>query len=101
MFAISYVNEDVEYLIPGSCTACLVALDKEEKTLYSANLGDSGFILIRQGEVVHRSAEQQHYFNTPFQLAVPPSVLEGVVLADRFIGFVCFLYILQIMSRYT
>lgn len=66
----------------GSCTACVVALHREQKTLYSANLGDSGFLLIREGEVVHRSEEQQHYFNTPFQLAVAPETMVGQVLSD-------------------
>jgi protein phosphatase PTC7 len=66
----------------GSCTACLVSLDREDKMLYTANLGDSGFRVVREGTVVHRSEEQQHYFNTPFQLAVAPSGLQGVVLSD-------------------
>lgn len=66
----------------GSSTACVVALHKEERTMYTANLGDSGFLLIRDGEVVHRSVEQQHYFNTPFQLGVPPPEAEGFVLND-------------------
>ena len=70
-------------VLSGSCTACLVVLDKEEKTLYSANLGDSGFLVIRDGRVVHKSREQQHYFNAPFQLAIAPSVLDGTVLSDR------------------
>ena len=69
---------------PGSSTACVVALHKEERTMYTANLGDSGFLLIRDGEVVHRSVEQQHYFNTPFQLGVPPPEQEGFVLNDRY-----------------
>ena len=60
-----------------------MVLDKEEKTLYSANLGDSGFLVIRDGRVVHKSHEQQHYFNAPFQLAIAPAVLDGTVLSDR------------------
>lgn len=67
----------------GSSTICVVALHRDEKMLYSANLGDSGFLVIRSGEVIHRSEEQQHYFNTPFQLSVPPTVLQGSVLNDR------------------
>ena len=53
--------------------------------MYTANLGDSGFLLIRDGEVVHRSVEQQHYFNTPFQLGVPPPEQEGFMLNDRWV----------------
>lgn len=75
------VQQDKVPLI-GSCTACIVALHRDEHTIYTANLGDSGFLVIRGGKVVHRSEEQQHYFNTPFQLAVAPTVLEGLVLSD-------------------
>ena len=66
----------------GSCTACIVSLSREEKTVYAANLGDSGFRIIREGKMVHWSEEQQHYFNTPFQLAVAPSTLQGMVFSD-------------------
>eukprot|EP01110_Echinostelium_bisporum_P005574 TRINITY_DN2360_c0_g1_i1.p2 TRINITY_DN2360_c0_g1~~TRINITY_DN2360_c0_g1_i1.p2 ORF type:complete len:142 (+),score=12.25 TRINITY_DN2360_c0_g1_i1:531-956(+) len=34
----------------------------------SANLGDSGYMIMRQGEVFYKSTEQQHSFNFPFQL---------------------------------
>jgi protein phosphatase PTC7 len=59
-----------------------VSLYHEDRTLYSANIGDSGFRVIRGGQVVHRSQEQQHYFNTPFQLSIAPSTLQGLVLSD-------------------
>lgn len=75
------IQQDKVPLI-GSCTACIVAFHRENNTIYTANLGDSGFLVIRGGKVVHRSEEQQHYFNTPFQLAVAPTVLEGMVLSD-------------------
>jgi hypothetical protein len=39
----------------------------------------SGFLVVRCGEVVHRSQEQQHYFNTPFQLSLPPTELQSEV----------------------
>lgn len=29
-------------------------------------------MVVRNGDIVHRSEEQQHYFNTPFQLSMPP-----------------------------
>lgn len=32
---------------------------------------------------LRRSHEQQHYFNTPFQLSLPPTELQSQVLADR------------------
>lgn len=73
------------WYIVGSSTACIVALHKKERRLYTANLGDSGFLVIRDEQVVHRSQEQQHYFNTPFQLAVAPPSQAGLVLSDRLV----------------
>lgn len=69
--------------IVGSSTACLMMLCHSDLKLYTANIGDSGFLVVRCGEVVHRSQEQQHYFNTPFQLSLPPTELQSEVLADR------------------
>lgn len=66
----------------GSSTACIVALHRQERTIYTANLGDSGFLVIRHDEIVHRSQEQQHYFNTPFQLSVAPPPQQGHVIND-------------------
>ena len=68
----------------GSSTACIMVLDKKSQMLHSANLGDSGFLVIRHGSVVHQSSEQQHYFNTPYQLAIPPPGQAGAVIEDRF-----------------
>lgn len=50
----------------------MLILNRENSTVYTANIGDSGFIVVREGQIVHRSEEQQHYFNTPFQLSLPP-----------------------------
>ncbi|KAF3850649.1 hypothetical protein F7725_012421, partial [Dissostichus mawsoni] len=61
----------------GSSTACIVVLDRRSHRLHTANLGDSGFLVVRGGEVVHRSDEQQHYFNTPFQLSIAPREPRG------------------------
>jgi len=66
----------------GSSTACIMVLDKKSQMLHSANLGDSGFLVIRRGSVVHQSSEQQHYFNTPYQLAIPPPGQAGAVIQD-------------------
>ncbi len=73
----------------GSSTACVVCLTTDGR-LRTLNVGDSGFRVLRAErgaaaaaaaavapsvaapaaalEVVHRSAEQQHYFNCPLQL---------------------------------
>lgn len=50
----------------GSSTACIIALT--EKGLHAINLGDSGFIVVRDGCTVFRSPVQQHGFNFTYQL---------------------------------
>ncbi|KAL9873798.1 protein phosphatase PTC7 homolog [Glossina fuscipes] len=68
--------------ILGSSTACVLVLNRENSTVYTANIGDSGFMVVRRGEIVHKSEEQQHYFNTPFQLSLPPPGHDHNVLSD-------------------
>jgi hypothetical protein len=46
----------------GSATACVVRLDVAARALDAANLGDSGFMLLRGGVVAARSPPQQHFF---------------------------------------
>eukprot|EP00937_MAST-01D_sp_MAST-1D-sp2_P007019 g7019.t1 len=66
--------------VPGSSTACVVGVQNEH--LIAANLGDSGFMLMREeleGDaagaaasawgVVAASSPQLHYFNCPLQLS--------------------------------
>ncbi len=50
----------------GSSTACILALEGD--TLHAANLGDSGFMVVRKSKVMYKSRSQQHQFNYPFQL---------------------------------
>uniref|UniRef100_A0AC35TTB3 Protein phosphatase n=1 Tax=Rhabditophanes sp. KR3021 TaxID=114890 RepID=A0AC35TTB3_9BILA len=54
----------------GSSTACVLIIHKS--MLYSANLGDSGFLVWRGDKIVYKSTEQTHYFNAPYQLCLPP-----------------------------
>ncbi|XP_071936480.1 probable protein phosphatase 2C 80 isoform X1 [Coffea arabica] len=51
---------------PGSSTACIITLSGN--ALRAANVGDSGFIVVRDGKVVYQSPVQQHHFNCPYQL---------------------------------
>lgn len=60
-------------------------LDRSESIMRAANIGDSGFMVVRGGRVVHRSHEQQHYFNTPYQLSLPPPGHDRNVLSDRYV----------------
>nr|GEU87488.1 probable protein phosphatase 2C 80 [Tanacetum cinerariifolium] len=51
----------------GSSTACIIALKEED--LHAINLGDSGFVVIRDGCTIFQSPVQQHDFNFTYQLA--------------------------------
>lgn len=57
--------------ITGSSTACCITV--VENKLRAANLGDSGFILVREGSIVHQEGEQTHGFNFPYQLGTGSS----------------------------
>uniref|UniRef100_A0A7N0UMF9 Protein phosphatase n=1 Tax=Kalanchoe fedtschenkoi TaxID=63787 RepID=A0A7N0UMF9_KALFE len=50
----------------GSSTACIIALT--DQGLHAINLGDSGFVVIRDGSTVFKSPVQQHDFNFTYQL---------------------------------
>ncbi|KAH9966658.1 protein serine/threonine phosphatase 2C [Russula dissimulans] len=62
-------------VIVGSSTACLISLNASSGLLRAANLGDSGFMIIRSSAVFHRQRAQTHSFNFPKQLAKIPSVV--------------------------
>lgn len=64
--------------IIGSSTVCLLAFDHETGLLETANLGDSGFLLVRNGRIITRSQKQTHNFNTPKQLAYAPPTIKCV-----------------------
>lgn len=51
---------------PGSSTACIISLAGDR--LRAANLGDSGFAVIRRGKTIYQSPVQQRRFNEPYQL---------------------------------
>lgn len=60
----------------GSATALVGILNY--RTLNFANIGDSGFLIIRfksddEPYIILKSAEHQHSFNTPYQLSNFPN----------------------------
>lgn len=68
--------------VAGSATACVMQLDQNKKTLVAANLGDSGFLVVRQGRVFARSKPLQHYFDCPLQFGAFPEFVEATDTAD-------------------
>ncbi|KAL7414575.1 phosphatase 2C-like domain-containing protein [Mrakia frigida] len=57
----------------GSATACVIQMSPHTGLLQSANLGDSGYAVIRKNTTfLEIPGSQQHYFNCPRQLAKVP-----------------------------
>ncbi|KAJ7833470.1 phosphatase 2C-like domain-containing protein [Mycena leptocephala] len=57
----------------GSSTACIITLNSANGLLRAANLGDSGFSIIRSGSILYSQPVQTHFFNCPKQLTkLPP-----------------------------
>ena len=53
----------------GSCTACVITLDRREHNKITAvNVGDSGYCLLREGQLIHKSIPQRISYACPKQL---------------------------------
>jgi protein phosphatase PTC7 len=65
---VEIMSEAYQYssYVQGSSTCCVLTL--EGIHLHAANLGDSGFMVLRGLEIVYRTKEQQHSFNFPYQI---------------------------------
>eukprot|EP00775_Hariotina_reticulata_P004077 gene4077-4324_t len=68
--------------VQGSSTACVLVLNGT--TLSASNLGDSGFVLVRDGVATFQCPQQQHNFNFPFQLGSADSMSDQPQAAMRF-----------------
>ncbi|KAI8998656.1 phosphatase 2C-like domain-containing protein [Trametes punicea] len=60
-------------VLAGSSTACLLTLNASNGLLRAANLGDSGFLVIRASSVIYQQRSQTHFFNCPKQLSKLPT----------------------------
>ncbi|EJF65839.1 protein serine/threonine phosphatase 2C [Dichomitus squalens] len=60
------------YVVAGSSTACILTLNASTGMLRAANLGDSGFLIIRGSQVIYQQRSQTHFFNCPKQLSKLP-----------------------------
>jgi len=83
---IAYEKIRAENLVEcGGSTACVLLMSKGQDDagnhvlkLQSSNLGDSAFMVIRDGKVIYRSVEQTHFWNCPLQMCVPPKHVADV-----------------------
>ena len=62
--------------LPGSATACVVALDPETGTLHGVSVGDSTAVVVRNNFLLFRSTSSSHSFDCPRQLAAAPEHVE-------------------------
>ena len=56
----------------GSATACVLGIDCNTGQLHSVNIGDSGYVIVRNNRVVYRSRSQKMNGDCPRQLDVYP-----------------------------
>jgi protein phosphatase PTC7 len=71
--------------IYGSSTVCLTSLSKKTGQLQTLNLGDSGYMIMRNKVVVFKSQPQTHRYNAPYQLACIPPSTSAINLSENFI----------------
>jgi len=69
--AMKKQHKENKFSLLGSSTAITSVIDTDNDSAQICNLGDSGYMLIRNGNVISKSKEQTHYFNCPFQLSLP------------------------------
>jgi hypothetical protein len=76
----------VQYLekvnIVGSGTLCLLSLNKETNVMTAMNLGDSGFRLVRDGQIRHKSNATMAG-SSPRQVFVTESRYSGISFIDE------------------
>lgn len=63
----------------------MISLCRSDGRLHTVCLGDSGYLVIRHGIVVKRSANQKHTLNTPFQVACLPPNEHGHFYRDSYV----------------
>jgi protein phosphatase PTC7 len=73
--AISVAHQKAR--MPGSSTICILTISPQQKFVSAANLGDSGFAVIRNGTVVFQTPPLQHFFDCPLQLGCCPDFVDA------------------------
>lgn len=68
--------------IAGSGTLCLLSLNKETNIMTALNMGDSGFRLLRKGQIHHKSSATMAG-SSPRQIYVSDSNFNGISFVDE------------------
>jgi len=74
--AYNKIKEDSE--IKGGGTTCCILTLEPSGTLKSANIGDSGYIIIRDHSIIAKSELGRTPGGSPHQLSIIPLALQGV-----------------------
>jgi len=72
---------------PGSATACILRVDQDNDEIDASNLGDSGFIVVRNKQAVFQTPHQEHFFDCPYQLGAAPEYVEATDSAEDAMHF--------------
>lgn len=56
----------------GSSTCSVITINADNYEIQGSNLGDSGYLILRDGKIVTRSPIQQYRFNAPYQITLGP-----------------------------
>jgi protein phosphatase PTC7 len=93
MFIFFFLSWDLDKKLKGSATACILGINCLTGRLYSVNIGDSGFVIIRQGCIIYRSQSQEINGDCPRQLDVYPwtSSLKQLGINHTQISYVLFI----------
>ncbi len=71
-FKIFFFTKIFQSIKLGSATACVLGIDCNTGQLHSVNIGDSGYVVVRNKRVVYRSRSQKMNGDCPRQLDVYP-----------------------------
>jgi len=82
--ALTHSHVRLTQLCTGSSTACVLVLNPAGNWLSAANLGDSGFVVVRNGTVLFQTPALQHFFDCPFQFGCERGVRDGWVVRVAF-----------------
>lgn len=66
----------------GSSTACVIVMNGN--VLTASNIGDSGFLVVRDGAALMATTQQQHKFNFPFQVGGLGALGDSPAVSDRY-----------------
>lgn len=68
--SIAFLNSRTENINIGSCTLAALSLNLKTLHLNTYLMGDAGFMIVRNGQIIYRSVDQLKDFNFPFQMGV-------------------------------